>query len=568
MDVSSGVDRGRIWRIAPEGYKPRTPKLGKATTAELVALLEHPDGWHRDTVSRLLYQRQDRSAISLLRRLAAGSRHAIGRAHALSSLAGLGALEPADVLAALGDPDGHLRAHALRLAEPFAPSDDRIAGRIIAMTSDPDAMVRYQLAFSLGSLPGGQPAAALSALAVRDGSDPWMRLAILSSVAHCTGGVFTRLAADAGFRATGHGRGLLMALAGQTGAAERPDDLAAILAYVDGPLAGEPELARGVVLFLVDGVSPAARSRLIGALGGRLRATLDGLLADARTAATDDTRPTEARLAAIRALPFAGLADVERPLAELMAPRQPAAVQAAAIEALARFDDPRVPAILLRGWPQMSPKLRATAVEALFSRPAWLNALLEAVEKGTIARADLDPARLDLLRSYPDAAIRARAGRLFGAPQARRKDVVAAYQVALRTKGDPRRGKEVFKANCSTCHRLEGVGQQVGAELSAIRDRGLDTVLLNILDPNREVMPQFLSYVLVTTSGRVLTGLIASETPNSLTIRQPDGREETVLRIHIDELRGTGLSYMPEGLEKQIDVPAMADLLSYLNSIK
>ncbi len=216
----------------------------------------------------------------------------------------------------------------------------------------------------------------------------------------------------------------------------------------------------------------------------------------------------------------------------------------------------------------MSPKLRATAAEALFSRPAWLNALLDAVEKGTIARADLDPARLDLLKSYPDAAVKARAGRLFAAPQARRQDVVATYQQALLRKGDPRRGKEVFKANCSTCHRLEGVGQQVGAELAAIRDRGLETVLLNILDPNREVMPQFLSYVLVTTSGRVLTGLIAAETANSLTIRQPDGHEETVLRIDIDELRGTGLSYMPEGLEKQIDVPAMADLLAYLNSIK
>ena len=47
-----------------------------------------------------------------------------------------------------------------------------------------------------------------------------------------------------------------------------------------------------------------------------------------------------------------------------------------------------------------------------------------------------------------------------------------------------------------------------------------------------------------------------------------DGTTETVLRIHIDELRSTGLSFMPEGLEKQLDVPAMADLLAYLNSIK
>jgi putative heme-binding domain-containing protein len=568
MDVSSGVDRGRIWRIAPEGHKPRTPRLGKATTAELVALLEHPNGWHRDTASRLLYQRQDRSAVPALRRLAAGSQRPVGRAHALSSLAGLGALEPADVLAALGDADSHVRAHALRLAEPFCMADDRFASRMSEMVGDADPMVRYQLAFSLGALPDDRPAAALATLAIREGGDPWMRLAVLSSVAHCTGDVFTRLAADRGFRSSAHGRALLTAMVGQTGAAERPADLAAVLTALDGPLAGEPALVRSIALALMDEDSPAARERLTGARGGKIQAILDGVLADARATAMDENKPVASRTAAIRALRFAGLLEVEGPLTELLAPRQPSEVQAEAVSTLARFDDPRVPKVLLRGWPGMSPKLRATAAEVLFSRPAWLNAFLEAVEKGTIVRADLDPARLTLLQSYPDPSVKARAGRLFSAPQARRQDVVAAYQKALQLKGDPAHGKEVFKANCSTCHRLEGVGQQVGADISAIRDRGLDTVLLNILDPNREVMPQFLSYVLVTTSGRVLTGIITAETANSLTLRQPDGRDETVLRIHIDELRSTGLSYMPEGLEKQIDVPAMADLLAYLNSIK
>ena len=86
MDVGSGVDRGRIWRIVPEGHKPKAPKLSKATTAELVALLEHPNGWHRDTASRLLYQRQDRSAVGAAaatrRRLkdAAGTNTRIARA--------------------------------------------------------------------------------------------------------------------------------------------------------------------------------------------------------------------------------------------------------------------------------------------------------------------------------------------------------------------------------------------------------------------------------------------------------------------------------------------------------
>jgi putative heme-binding domain-containing protein len=146
--------------------------------------------------------------------------------------------------------------------------------------------------------------------------------------------------------------------------------------------------------------------------------------------------------------------------------------------------------------------------------------------------------------------------------------VVEVYEKSLRMRGDRERGKAVFKEQCSSCHRLEGVGQQVGADLAAIRDRGLDAVLLNVLDPNRDVMPQYQSYVLGTTSGRVLTGMIADETANSVTIRKPDGGDEIVPRHQIDELRGTGLSFMPEGLEKQIDVPAMADLLAYISSVQ
>ena len=65
-----------------------------------------------------------------------------------------------------------------------------------------------------------------------------------------------------------------------------------------------------------------------------------------------------------------------------------------------------------------------------------------------------------------------------------------------------------------------------------------------------------------------MTGMITAETANSLTIRRVDGTTETVLWIQIDELKSTSLSFMPEGLEKQIDVPSMADLLAYLTSIK
>ncbi len=565
MDVASGADRGRIWRVVPEGAKPKIRKIGKATTEELVALLEHPNGWHRDTASRLLYQRQDRSAVPPLRQLAAHSKTALGKAHALSALAGLSALEPDLVLDALNDADVRLRVHALRLAEPMAKADARIEVRIEALASDPDPTVRYQAAFSLGELPGARPSKALAALAIGDGADPWMRLAILSAVPGRAGEVFRRLASDATFRGSPQGRSFLTTLVAQSDIATKPGDLATVLDALSGPLASEPTLARDVVSALMSRLPAEAKSKLAGGKAGEL---LVRLVTEARTTASDPKRPGPARASAIRSLRFARFDDVQALLAEQLGLRQPPEVQAAAVETLAGFDDDRVAATLLQAWPGMSPKLRASATEALFGRPAWILAFLDAFEKGTVGRTDVDSARLDLLKNYPDSAVKQRASKLFAGGLARRQDVVASYQAALERKGDRNRGKEVFKSQCSSCHRLEGIGQEVGADLSAIRDRGQEAILLNILDPNRDVKPQYLSYIVVTTSGRVLTGMIRAETTNSLTLRKPDGKEETVLRLDIDEIRSTGLSFMPEGLEKQVDVTAMADLLVYLNSLK
>jgi putative heme-binding domain-containing protein len=326
-------------------------------------------------------------------------------------------------------------------------------------------------------------------------------------------------------------------------------------------------LLRELVRNLVAKLSASGRSQLAG--GGKAGATLEDMLRDALKTAADEKRPVADRVAAIRMLGLVEFADVKALSPQLLNSRQPQAVQGAVLETLARFDQPAVPALLLETWPGLSPQVRASAVEAFFSRPAWITAFLDAVEQSKINRDDVDPARIQALQKHGDTRVRSRAAKLFEATKlARRQDVVAAYQKALKIKGDRDRGKAVFKKVCSTCHQLEGVGTQVGADLHGIRDQGTETILLNILDPNREVKPQFLSYVLVTKSGRNITGMITAETANSLTIRRADGTSETVLRINIDELQSTGLSFMPEGLEKEVDVSAMADLLAYLNSIK
>jgi hypothetical protein len=106
-----------------------------------VALLEHANGWHGDAASRLLYQRQDRAAVTPLRKLAAASKSSLGRMHALYALDGLKGLDVATVLHGLRDPDPGVREHALRLAEQFE-SDSDIRAQFARMTDDSAVRVR------------------------------------------------------------------------------------------------------------------------------------------------------------------------------------------------------------------------------------------------------------------------------------------------------------------------------------------------------------------------------------------------------------------------------------------
>ncbi len=100
-----------------------------------------------------------------------------------------------------------------------------------------------------------------------------------------------------------------------------------------------------------------------------------------------------------------------------------------------------------------------------------------------------------------------------------------------------------------------------------IKTRGAETILVNVLDPNREVNPEYLNYTVLTEDGRTMSGMIAAESATSLTLKRAESATDQVLRREIDVLQSTGMSIMPEGMEELIDVQGMADLIAYLMEI-
>ncbi len=170
------VARGRIWRVVyGTGANRRGPKpsLSSATAAQLVQTLTHPNGWWRDTAQRLLVERGDCSVAPALTALAASAPDWRTRLHALWTLDGLDALEPAAVERALSDAWPDVRAAAVRLSERWiAEAGHPLARSVLQRLSDKSWAVRRQLALTIGELPSPVRAQAAADVLARDGADP------------------------------------------------------------------------------------------------------------------------------------------------------------------------------------------------------------------------------------------------------------------------------------------------------------------------------------------------------------------------------------------------------------
>lgn len=573
IDPVAGHKLGRIYRIVPKNFKRRPrPQLSKATTSELVSLLDHPNGWHRDTASRLLTRSAAVSAVPLLKKLVREGQLPEGRATALSTLAARRSLDDDSLLVGLSDNDPNVRTVAARVAADFVGRfADRFSEsreRLFHLANDEDIRVRYQVAFSLGELSGPLQAETIARLVVNDGADQWMRLALLSSTLNTAGDVFHRLVANSESRIKPHIGRFLTTLAQQIGRAGQSRQVALVLKSLDLIPESEAELKSAIVKATVEKLAGKQRDQFLASSSGNAASVLKQLLTGARQRAANADLPIDERIAAIRDLQLASWKDTAAVWDDLVSLQQPPAVRSAVLTTLGGFETSAAGDFMIEQWSGFGPALRRQAAEVLLSRRQWVDQLLDAVEKKTINQADLGPARIALLKQHPDEAIRKRVTSIFaGSGLQRRQAVVDAYQPALKLAGNVDRGRLVFRKNCAACHKLEGEGKVIGADLKGIRQRGLASIMLNVLDPNREVKPKFVSYVLLTESGRVYTGMILSENANSVTIQQPDGKQVTVQRSEIEALRSTALSFMPEGLEKEIDQQAMADLLEYLNTV-
>jgi putative membrane-bound dehydrogenase-like protein len=568
IDLRAGHDRGRIYRVYPVGKQPRKiPRLDVFTTAELVAALDSPSGWQRDMVQQLLLWRNDSSAIPALAKLAAGCARAEARVQALWTLELLGGLTPQLIRGAMADQHPGVRRHAVRLAEGHLAKTPALGEGILALADDADPHVQLQRAYTLGQWKDPRVGRALGELALRYADNPYLTAAVLSSAtADNLYELVSTVLGDEGKSdpSAQPPAELLEPLVGMASALDDDRTLGMALARIGKSASGKYAAWQvTAVAGLLEALARRqARWEKYDASGELAR-----IFEFARHSVADRNAPEEDRLRAMRLLGWSEAARGEdiRLLVEMLSPQTAGALQAAAVAALSRTGDDRVPAALLEGWKSHGPGLRSEILDALLGREAWSEPLLSAIEKGQVPPGDIDATRRQRLSQADDDALKQRAARLLaGAIESNRAQVLDSHKSVLTIQGDATAGAAVFNKRCGVCHKLRGAGHEVGPNLASLTDYSPQALLTAMLDPNRAVEAKYLDYLAITSSGQSYTGMLASETGNSVTLLGQEGKRQTILRSELETLQASGKSLMPEGLEKDVTPQDMANVIAYL----
>lgn len=569
-----GEGHGRIWRISSKtaALNPKPRHFSQSSTIDLIAELAHANGWRRDTAQRLLVERGDLESLPLLKKAAMTSPSGMARLHALWTLKGLNGLDEATVLAALADSAAEIREQALQLAaEQPSPSAELIAS-IRALGSDASLAVRFRLALSLDALPDADRVATWVSLACQQDADPWLWMSVSGALDDGSAWPFLKRLVQVNPAWLNMPTPQQAALLRQTaGLLEEVRDLVDLFSLTEF---SAPSTIGPGHLAVIAGLSQATlkgnvtlRQWLESSNPNVLPAAqaLRAILKVARRLASDERSENSRRCDAIRVL---GLADAETAaplLLPLLAANQPQEVQSISAATLGMIADVDTTRRMIAGWNTYTAATRRAVAAAALRRREATEILIESFEQGEVSALELDAGLRDSFMSIGDAALRERAKKVFAAsaPTDRQK-VLADYQAALAQPGDRRRGAALFRQHCLTCHSLHGLGHRVGADLSGIGSRPKATLLEDVLDPNRQIPPNFLSFTAVTEDGQILTGILAAESAQAVTLVQADGVEQSIQRSRIEELRANGKSLMPEGFEQKLDVTAMADLLGFL----
>lgn len=588
-DLYKGTDRGRIYRVSPELPLPLAGRirLGDESDEQLVSRLASPNIWWRRTAQRLLVDRGDAAAVEPLARLFASSPSPLARLHALWTLEGLNRLETNLVEKALEDPEAGVRENAIRLAEPRLAGSPALLEKVLKMERDRDARVQFQLLATLGGIDSPASRAAQNRLLARNIDDRWMQVAALSTSSGRARELFGAAVAFTD-KQTDARAAFFRQIAAVIGARRNSAEIRQVLStLVSGSAAGswwraatldglaqglgssQGDFGQDLLLKLFERSGDDVRRASLAVLSATgLPPRAAPVLQRAAATAVQADRAPAVRADSIGLLALANPAADEALFKQLIDPRQPEAVQAAAVRALGKVPGPAVGTYLMERWQSMTPAVRVEAADAMFLDANRPKLLFEAIKRDTVQPWTLAFRHKRQLLMSRDGSLREAARSLLEAKAGEREHVLKRYEAALGKNGDAQKGRLVFERVCAKCHTLNGLGHEIGPDLATVRNRTPERILFDIIMPSASIAQNYESYVVETKTRGMVQGVMGAQTPATIAIRHEGGSEDVIRREDIKEMRLTNISAMPEDLERQITIDEMAHLLVFLKTAR
>lgn len=597
---------GRIYRLVHKA-KPgaNSLNLAKADNKALVETLKNDNFFWRRHAQRLLVERQAKDAVPALIKLAGEkTMDETGLTpcaiHALWTLKGLGELEAEGTasaiaaLAALKHPSSGVRQNAIKVL----PNKTSSVQAILAakLLEDTDAQVRLAAILALADLPADKAASAAITAQLKKPKHPmdrWLLDATTSAAANNDFRFLNDASASADptlvhlqvlervaeHFARGTPKQEVIQVLEELKKASPQIQIATLRGLARGWSTKEPleldEKSSKVVLDLFEKLPIAAKGQLaqLGkkwnskALQSQSREIVQSFI---KIAADPKANESDRIQASRQACEFgSGDPAVSIAILDLISAQLAPELAIGFLEAASQSERGETAKHMvdkLKEWP---PSLRGTAIRALLSRTNWTPHLLDGLEQGKLRLGEMSLDQKQALTQSSNKkqtdrakAILAKGG---GLPNADRQKVVEEYTFALTQSGNAAAGKIVFKNQCEKCHQHQGEGTKIGPDLTGMASHPKKELLIHIMDPNRDVEGNFRQYVITTTSGKILTGMLASETKSAIELIDTEAKKQTVLREDIEEMKASEKSLMPEGFEKQLKKEEIVNLLEFLS---
>ncbi len=593
-DLYHGTREGRIYRIFPEGDRPppQPVQLSQTPSPQLVPLLGHRNGWWRRTAQRLLVSRGARELQPDLVALLGSSPLPLARLHALWTLEGLGLLDPEPVLTALSDAHPGVRENAVILSERYLSESDEVRERMLGLAEDSSQRVRFQVLLSAGFLSSAEARAVRDRLLLENIADPWVPIAALSASSDEAPRLLELALSHLSEEDSEGARILFRTLASILGARQKKAEIAALLTRIlsaQGPDWWKSEVLRGllrgtrasastvlsegdlqekILRVLLEGPFSlrAATLELIELAGFPEGSLTDQTLDQAARAAADPDSPTELRTESIQLLSLSEKARYLPLYSGLLGPSTPEAIRVAAIEAIAPVAEEATWETLVSGWRSFTPPVREAAGNGLVRSATGVDALLGALEEGLVSPWSLSFRQKRSLTMNRNHRVRERGRALLDEPDEARQAVLEKYKVVLSREGDADQGHEIYRRECSKCHRLRGEGTAVGPDLETVRTRPTAVLLNDMLLPSESIAPEYQSYVVEKISGGIEEGVLKEQTPQAIILLLEEAKEIVVPRDDIRRFYVSNVSAMPGDLETLVSVEEMAHLLRFLKT--